>query len=128
MDWQRWWNGSDQSSYWRLVWFHGKFNYFINIFCQFHEKQLFFWIVFYFILNKIFRQIADKCHLKFEPYSYFGGVAKKVHGTVMNGEEEKVEWVFNGTWDSKFEGAKVIGESKTRWVFSWKKLFVRGHP
>ena len=31
----------------------------------------------------------------------------------MNGEEEKVEWVFNGTWDSKFEGAKVIGESKT---------------
>ena len=52
--------------------------------------------------------------MKFEPYSYFGGVAKKVHGTVMNGEEEKVEWVFNGTWDSKFEGAKVIGESKTR--------------
>ena len=52
---------------------------------------------------------GDKCHLKFEPYSYYGGgVAKKVHGTVMN-QDEKVEWVFNGTWDTKFEGAKVIG-------------------
>ena len=26
--------------------------------------------------------------------------------------DEKVEWVLNGTWDSRFEGAKVIGESK----------------
>ena len=64
-------------------------------------------------MEVINHRTGDKCHLKFEPYSYFGGVAKKVHGTVMN-QDEKVEWVFNGTWDSKFEGAKVIGEAKNK--------------
>lgn len=62
-------------------------------------------------MEVINHRTGDKCHLKYEPYSYFAGVAKKVHGTVMN-KDEKVEWVVNGTWDSKFEGAKVIGESK----------------
>jgi hypothetical protein len=62
------------------------------------------------ILN---HKTADKCHMKFEAYSYFGGQAKKVTGTVMN-SDEKVEWVLNGTWDAKLEGAKVIGESKAK--------------
>ena len=62
-------------------------------------------------MEVINHRTGDKCHLKYEPYSYFAGVAKKVHGTVMN-KDDKVEWVVNGTWDSKFEGAKVIGESK----------------
>jgi hypothetical protein len=62
-------------------------------------------------MEVINHRTGDKCHLKYEPYSYFAGVAKKVHGTVMN-KDDKVEWVVNGTWDSKFEGAKVLGESK----------------
>lgn len=62
-------------------------------------------------MEVINHKTGDKCHLKYEPYSYFAGVAKKVHGTVMN-SDEKVEWVLNGTWDSKLEGAKVIGECK----------------
>ena len=56
---------------------------------------------------------GDKCHMKFEPYSYFSGVAKKVIGTITN-KSGKVEWVLNGTWDAKLEGSKVIGESKTK--------------
>jgi len=52
----------------------------------------------------------DKCFLKFEPYSYFGGTPKKVTGTVTS-STDKVEWVLNGTWDSKLEGSKVIGEA-----------------
>jgi len=52
----------------------------------------------------------DKCYMKFEPYSYFGGTPKKVTGTI-NSRDGKVEWVLNGTWDSKMEGSKVIGES-----------------
>jgi len=50
-----------------------------------------------------------KCSMKFEPYSYFGGTPKKVTGSVTN-SEEKVEWVLNGTWDSKMEGSQVKGE------------------
>jgi len=53
---------------------------------------------------------GDKCYMKFEPYSYFGGTPKKVTGTVTNADG-KVEWVLNGTWDSKMEGSKVIGEA-----------------
>ena len=64
-------------------------------------------------MEVINHRTGDKCHLKYEPYSYFAGTAKKVHGTVMN-SDEKVEWVLNGTWDQKMEGAKVIGESKTK--------------
>jgi len=52
----------------------------------------------------------DKCYMKFEPYSYFGGTPKKVTGTV-NSSQDKVEWVLNGTWDNKVEGSKVIGEA-----------------
>jgi len=52
----------------------------------------------------------DKCYMKFEPYSYFGGTPKKVTGTI-NSTSGKVEWVLNGTWDTKMEGSKVIGES-----------------
>ncbi len=33
-----------------------------------------------------------KCHMKFEPYSYFGGTPKKVTGSVVN-EREKVSTV-----------------------------------
>ena len=56
---------------------------------------------------------GDKCHMKFEPYSYFSGIAKKVIGTITN-KNGKVEWVLNGTWDSKLEGSRVIGESKSK--------------
>jgi len=52
----------------------------------------------------------DKCYMKFEPYSYFGGTPKKVTGTITS-KEGKVEWVLTGTWDSKMEGSKVIGEA-----------------
>jgi hypothetical protein len=31
---------------------------------------------------------GDKCHMKFEPYSYFGGIAKKVTGTVITKDEK----------------------------------------
>ena len=31
---------------------------------------------------------GDKCHMKFEPYSYFGGIAKKVTGTVITRDEK----------------------------------------
>ena len=53
---------------------------------------------------------GDKCYMKFEPYSYFGGVPKKVTGTI-NSTDGKLEWVLNGTWDEKMEGSKVIGEA-----------------
>jgi len=55
----------------------------------------------------------DKCYMKFEPYSYFGGTPKKVTGTIT-GAEGKVEWVLNGTWDTKIEGSKVIGEATVK--------------
>ena len=55
----------------------------------------------------------DKCYMKFEPYSYFGGTPKKVTGTITSAEG-KVEWVLNGTWDSKIEGSKVIGEATVK--------------
>ena len=51
--------------------------------------------------------------MKFEPYSYFGGTPKKVTGTITSAEG-KVEWVLNGTWDSKIEGSKVIGEATVK--------------
>ena len=53
---------------------------------------------------------GDKCFMKFEPYSYFGGTPKKVTGTITNAEG-KICWVLNGTWDQKMEGSKVIGEA-----------------
>ncbi|QQP36587.1 Oxysterol binding protein, partial [Caligus rogercresseyi] len=56
----------------------------------------------------------DKCHMKFEPYSYFGGVAKKVSGTITSGTSGSVEWVLNGKWDSKFEGSRVLGETNAK--------------
>lgn len=52
----------------------------------------------------------DKCHMKFDPYSYFGGTPKKVTGTIVS-NKEKVEYVINGTWDSKLEGSPVIAET-----------------
>ena len=55
---------------------------------------------------------GDKCHMKFEPYSYFGGAYKKVIGTITRKKHGRVEWVLNGGWDSKLEGSKVIRESK----------------
>lgn len=53
---------------------------------------------------------GDKCYMKFEPYSYFGGVPKKITGTINN-LDGKTEWVLSGTWDQKMEGSKVIGEA-----------------
>ena len=53
---------------------------------------------------------GDKCFMKFEPYSYFGGVPKKVTGTITN-VDGKICWVLNGTWDQKMEGGQVIGEA-----------------
>ena len=53
---------------------------------------------------------GDKCYMKFEPYSYFGGTPKKITGTINN-VEGKLEWVLSGTWDQKMEGSKVIGEA-----------------
>ena len=56
--------------------------------------------------------------MKFEPYSYFGGIAKKVTGTITAGvgghPSDKVEWVLNGTWDTKLEASRVIGEGKVK--------------
>jgi len=52
---------------------------------------------------------GDKCFMKFDPYSYFGGTPKKVTGTITN-VDGKVEWVLNGTWDCKMEGSNVIGD------------------
>jgi hypothetical protein len=31
---------------------------------------------------------GDKCHMKFEPYSYFGGIPKKVTGTVFTSDDK----------------------------------------
>ena len=53
---------------------------------------------------------GDKCFMKFEPYSYFGGTPKKVTGTISNAEG-KMCYVLNGTWDQKMEGSRVIGEA-----------------
>ena len=66
---------------------------------------------------------GDKCYMKFEPYSYFGGVPKKITGTINN-TEGKLEWVLNGTWDQKMEGSKVIGEAvvKVSCVGLWRHL------
>ncbi len=36
---------------------------------------------------------GDKCYMKFEPYSYFGGTPKKVTGTV-NSVDDKVNFFF----------------------------------
>jgi hypothetical protein len=36
---------------------------------------------------------GDKCYMKFEPYSYFGGTPKKVTGTV-NSVDDKVNLTF----------------------------------
>ena len=36
---------------------------------------------------------GDKCYMKFEPYSYFGGTPKKVTGTV-NSVDDKVYFFF----------------------------------
>ncbi len=36
---------------------------------------------------------GDKCYMKFEPYSYFGGTPKKVTGTV-NSVDDKVNFSF----------------------------------
>ena len=30
----------------------------------------------------------DKCHMKFDPYSYFGGTPKKVTGTIVSNKEK----------------------------------------
>lgn len=56
----------------------------------------------------------DKCHMKFEPYSYFTGTSKKVTGTIRSGDKCNVESVLNGTWDSKLEGSKVLDEKKVK--------------
>ena len=38
---------------------------------------------------------GDKCFMKFEPYSYFGGIAKKVTGTITSGSDsEKVKYLL----------------------------------
>lgn len=39
----------------------------------------------------------DKCYMKFEPYSYFGGTPKKVTGTV-NSSQDKVDKLYNVTF------------------------------
>ena len=65
------------------------------------------------IIQVINHRTNDKCYMKFEPYSYFGGTPKKVTGTITSAEG-KVEWVLNGTWDSKIEGSKVIGEATVK--------------
>lgn len=69
--------------------------------------------------------------MKFEPYSYFGGVAKKVTGTITN-SSDKVEWVLNGTWDSQLEGSRVVGESKVKGKSSLEvdesRLLWKAHP
>ena len=41
-------------------------------------------------MSVINHKTGDKCHMKFEPYSYFGGAAKKVTGTVVNSNDKVV--------------------------------------
>ena len=65
------------------------------------------------IAQVINHRTNDKCYMKFDPYSYFGGTPKKVTGTITSAEG-KVEWVLNGTWDNKIEGSKVIGEATVK--------------
>lgn len=64
-------------------------------------------------MEVINHRTGDKCYMKFEPYSYFGGTPKKVTGTITNAEG-KMCWVLNGTWDQKMEGSKVIGEAMVK--------------
>jgi len=68
------------------------------------------WIDQHGEMEVVNHKTGDKCYMKFEPYSYFGGTPKKVTGTIT-GNDQKVEWVLNGTWDAKMEGSKVIGEA-----------------
>ncbi|UYV77650.1 OSBP [Cordylochernes scorpioides] len=52
---------------------------------------------------------GDRCHLRFEPYSYFSrDTPRKVKGVVTNAEGA-AKWVLQGTWDSKLEVARVVG-------------------
>ncbi|XP_013788509.2 oxysterol-binding protein 1-like [Limulus polyphemus] len=52
---------------------------------------------------------GDKCHLKFIPYSYFSReTPRKVTGVVTD-KEGRANWVLQGTWDHKIEGARVVG-------------------
>ena len=74
-----------------------------------------------------------QCHMKFEPYSYFGGIAKKVTGRITSSNDsEKVEWFLNGTWDSKLEASKVIGsgqvKGKSSLEVSDSELLWKAHP
>lgn len=48
------------------------------------------WIDQHGEMSVINHKTGDKCHMKFEAYSYFGGTPKKVTGTVVN-EREKVQ-------------------------------------
>jgi len=68
------------------------------------------WIDQHGEMEVVNHKTMDKCYMKFEPYSYFGGTPKKVTGTITS-KDQKVEWVLNGTWDNKMEGSKVIGEA-----------------
>jgi len=71
------------------------------------------WIDQHGEMEVVNHRTGDKCYMKFEPYSYFGGTPKKVTGTIMS-KDQKVEWVLNGTWDNKMEGSKVIGEAMVK--------------
>ena len=71
------------------------------------------WIDQHGEMEVINHHTGDICHMKFVPYSYFGGGSKKVKGTITN-ENNKVKWVLNGTWDSTLEGSRVVGESTTK--------------
>lgn len=71
------------------------------------------WIDQHGEMEVINHHTGSRCHMKFEPYSYFGGVAKKVTGTIVD-KDDRVCWVLNGTWDTKLEGSRVIGESSVR--------------
>ncbi|XP_013784959.1 oxysterol-binding protein 1-like [Limulus polyphemus] len=51
---------------------------------------------------------GDKCHLKFVAYSYFSrDTPRKVTGVVYD-KEGNHQWILQGMWDNKMEGAKVL--------------------
>ncbi|XP_022252408.1 oxysterol-binding protein 1-like [Limulus polyphemus] len=67
------------------------------------------WVDHHGEMDIVNHMTGDKCHLKFIPYSYFSReTPRKVTGVVTD-KEGTANWVLQGTWDHKIEGARVVG-------------------
>uniref|UniRef100_A0A674PGJ4 Oxysterol-binding protein n=1 Tax=Takifugu rubripes TaxID=31033 RepID=A0A674PGJ4_TAKRU len=63
-------------------------------------------------IDVVNHRTGDRCHLKFNPYSYFSrDVPRKVTGVVTD-KDGKAHYVLSGTWDEKMEFSRVIQSSK----------------